>query len=95
MILPTRSPVPMGTVLLLTMTSGISSLMRARPGAFLAMSRAAARTYCMSAEPSGDSGVPTAMNTNSAPSRASSYDVVNVRRPARILRWIISSSPGS
>ena len=59
----TQSPVPTGTVDLLTMISGarISS----------PMVSTAWRTYCRSASPSTPSGVPTAMKAKSAPSSAS------------------------
>ena len=59
----TQSPVPTGTVDLLTMIRGLVMAS--------AMDSAAARTYCRSASPSTPSGVPTAMKAKSAFSRAS------------------------
>ncbi len=59
----TQSPVPTGTVDLLTMM--IDCFM------CLAICSAAERTYLRSASPSTPSGVPTAMNAKSASSRAS------------------------
>ena len=60
----TRSAVPTGTVDL--STTILNSLIR-RP-----MLRAAASTYCMSAEPSSSGGVPTAMNCNAPCATAAS-----------------------
>ena len=83
----TRSAVPTGTVDLSTTT--LNSVIR-RP-----MLRAAASTYCMSAEPSSSGGVPTAMNCSAPCATAASWSVVKRRRPAATLRAIIASRPGS
>jgi hypothetical protein len=87
MVFRTRSAVPTGTVDL--STTILNSVIR-RP-----MSRAAASTYCMSAEPSSPGGVPTAMNCRAPCATAASASVVNLSRPASALRRIIGSSPGS
>ena len=60
-----------------------------------AIERAADSTYFMSALPSSPGGVPTAMNATCAPGIASSYFVVNDRRPSWTLRLSSSSRPGS
>ena len=81
---PRRSPrapcrrCPTGTVDL--STTILYSVIR-RP-----MSRAAASTYCMSAEPSSSGGVPTAMNCSAPCATAASTSVVKRRRPAATLR---------
>ncbi len=59
------------------------------------MLRAAASTYCMSAEPSSSGGVPTAMNCSAPCATAASLSVVKRRRPAATLRAIIAARPGS
>ena len=83
----TRSAVPTGTVDLSTMI--LNSVMR------VPMLRAAASTYCMSAEPSSSGGVPTAMNWTVPCATAASTSVVKASRPAATLRAIIASRPGS
>ena len=83
----TRSAVPTGTVDL-SMTI-LCSVMR------VPMLRAAASTYCMSADPSSSGGVPTAMNCSVPWATAASTSVVNRSRPAVTLRAIIASRPGS
>ena len=57
--------------------------------------RAAATTYCRSAEPSSPGGVPTAMNCTSPQATLSAISVVNFKRPAAILLATISFKPGS
>jgi hypothetical protein len=59
------------------------------------MLRAAASTYCMSAEPSSSGGVPTAMNWMVPWLTARATSVVKCKRPAATLRATISCSPGS
>jgi hypothetical protein len=81
------SPVSGGTVDLLTTTSG--------PSMESAMDVAAASTYERSASPPSPSGVLTAMIAYSAPGTASSYEVVNFRRPAFPFRSTSSLRPGS
>ena len=84
----TRSPEPMGTVLLL--------MMMHRWVITSAMDCAAARTYFRSAAPpSSPVGVGTAMKMNSAELAPSSYDVVKCSLPAATFRSTISASPGS
>ncbi len=83
----TLSAVPTGTVLL-SMTSLYSVI--SRP-----MLRAAASTYCRSAEPSSSGGVPTAMNCSVPWATATPTSVVNCRRPEAALRWTTLSRPGS
>jgi hypothetical protein len=88
MIRSTSSPVPTGTVDLVTTTA---------PGCKCpAISFAAAWTYDRSAWPSPRrEGVPTAMNTASAPGTASARSRVKVSLPAATLFATSSSRPGS
>src|SRR5471030_620296 len=83
----TRSAVPTGTVDLSTMT--LYSVM------CLPMLRAAASTYCKSAEPSSSGGVPTAMNCRQPCATEAATSVEKCKRPAARLRATTSSRPGS
>ena len=83
----TLAAVPTGTVLLVTIT--------VKPVSAAPICLAAASTWPRSALPSSPEGVPTAMNTISAPATASGVDVVNRRRSRPALRLIRSWRPGS
>lgn len=83
----TLSAVPTGTVDLSTTTL--------RAVMWRAMLRAAANTYCRSAEPSSPGGVPTAMNWTSPNATLAAMSSVNCRRPPVTLRLTRSSRPGS
>ena len=80
----TRSPVPTGTVLFMTMS-------RSPPR--LAISRVARCTRERSASPDAEGGVSTATNRMRQASSSSSYDVVNDSRS--LVSSISLSSPGS
>ena len=83
----TISPLPTGTVDLLTTTIGWSML---RP-----ICSATARTMLRSGDPSAPGGVPTAMNTTSLSRTPSAVDVLNLRKPSSMPCRMISASPGS
>ena len=82
-----RAAVPTGTVLLLTMTVYRSAASAIWWATFIATRR--------SALPSSPCGVPTAMNTTSAPRTAPGRSAVKEIRSAAILRPSSSSRPGS
>jgi hypothetical protein len=87
MMSDTTSPVPIGTVLLLTITTG-----SVRCSAIIAVAR---RTSVRSASPVAPMGVPTARKMNSASGTASAYNVVNRSRREARFRDTISCRPGS
>ncbi|GJE50921.1 hypothetical protein GOFOIKOB_3975 [Methylobacterium tardum] len=88
MIRSTSSPVPTGTVDLVTTT--------VKPVRAPAISRAASNTKLRSAKPSPRrDGVPTAMNTASASATASRIDVLNASRRWRTFSATSASRPGS
>ena len=84
---PTLSPVPTGTVDLVTTT--LYSVMCSP------IERATASTYLRSAEPSSSGGVPTAMSCSWPWATPSAAEVVNRRRSASALVLISASRPGS
>ncbi len=87
MIASILSPVPTGTVDLVTTTAHPVSASPTSPAAF--------RMYDRSAEPSGPGGVPTASSTTSAPATPALTSVVKLSRPSAAL-WVTSlSRPGS
>ena len=81
------SPVPTGTVDLVTMT--------AQPVIDVATVSAALKMNDRSALPSLPGGVPTASRITSQPATPLATSVVNVRRPSAALRATSLSSPGS
>ena len=88
MIRSTSSPVPTGTVDLVTTT--------VKPDSAVAISRAASKTKLRSATPSPRrDGVPTAMNTASASATASRMVERNASRRCRTFSATRASRPGS
>ncbi|MBV6490695.1 MAG: hypothetical protein CNCCGFBP_01185 [Fimbriimonadaceae bacterium] len=87
MIVSTSSPLPTGTVDLLTTTVYLSMA--------FPISAATARTAVRSGVPSSPGGVPTAMKTISLALVASLIESEIERNPSRRPDFSISSTPGS